>query len=115
MNHRFRYKKDCVCNVVYKIPLSCGRNYIGQTKRCVNVRLGEHKRALKNCQVQSTLVEHCVRCKCDPEFFNVVILKHVKDEYIRLCTEAWSIINDPMCISECSVAFNNCEKRFLDR
>ncbi|CAN7996104.1 unnamed protein product [Ixodes hexagonus] len=32
----------CSEGVVYQIPLSCGKKYIGQTGRCLNVRLREH-------------------------------------------------------------------------
>lgn len=45
VNHRNKYVA-CVKQVVYLIPLSCGREYVGQTKRCVNVRLREHELSL---------------------------------------------------------------------
>ncbi|XP_042144713.1 uncharacterized protein LOC121834877, partial [Ixodes scapularis] len=32
----------CIEGVVYKIPFSCGRAYIRQTGRCLNIRLREH-------------------------------------------------------------------------
>ncbi|KAG0426957.1 hypothetical protein HPB47_025983 [Ixodes persulcatus] len=36
VNHRTHYV-TCATGVVYQIPLSCGRVYIGQTGRCINV------------------------------------------------------------------------------
>lgn len=33
---------SCTIGVVYRIPLSCARQYIGQTGRCLNYRLREH-------------------------------------------------------------------------
>uniref|UniRef100_A0A6G5AFU1 Putative tick transposon n=1 Tax=Rhipicephalus microplus TaxID=6941 RepID=A0A6G5AFU1_RHIMP len=41
----------CVFAVVYLIPLSCGRVYIGQTGRCLNERLREHSLAVKGKMV----------------------------------------------------------------
>ena len=37
----------CASGVVYSIPLSCGRVYVGQTGRCLNLRLNEHRNAVK--------------------------------------------------------------------
>lgn len=35
-------------NIIYKIPCSCGRNYVGQTSRPVTVRINEHVKKVKN-------------------------------------------------------------------
>lgn len=45
--HRNRFT-ECVANVVYEIPLSCGRRYIGQTGRCFNERAKEHNLNVRN-------------------------------------------------------------------
>ncbi|CAN7981596.1 unnamed protein product, partial [Ixodes pacificus] len=47
VSHRTRYV-TCATGVVYLIPLSCGRVYIGQTERCVNVRAREHSLSLRS-------------------------------------------------------------------
>ncbi|XP_042150105.1 uncharacterized protein LOC121838103 [Ixodes scapularis] len=39
-NREVKYREG----VVYGIPLTCGFTYVGQTGRCVNDRLLEHKR-----------------------------------------------------------------------
>lgn len=38
---------NCDCGVVYEAPLSCGEVYVGQTGRCVNIKLREHELSLK--------------------------------------------------------------------
>lgn len=42
VKHRVQYV-PCVERVVYRIPLKCGSVYVGQTGRCLNDRLREHK------------------------------------------------------------------------
>ncbi|CAN8001935.1 unnamed protein product [Ixodes hexagonus] len=51
----------CVKGAVYLIPFSCGRSYIGQTGRCLNIRLREHHSSLKGT-AYSHLAMHCRDC-----------------------------------------------------
>jgi len=44
---------------VYKIPYSCGKVYIGETRRMVNIRMKEHQRDVRlEHTTQSALSEH---------------------------------------------------------
>ncbi|CAN7937450.1 unnamed protein product, partial [Ixodes hexagonus] len=52
---------ECVTNVVYEIPLSWGKVYIGQTGRCFNDRAREHNLSLRN-NAGGRLADHCRRC-----------------------------------------------------
>jgi hypothetical protein len=99
---------ECEKNCVYKIPLKCGKFYIGQTKRCVNHRLQEHSRSVKTAKQKrnpnvaqqsnndkcddngSELVNHVISCKdCIPGFQNASILhRDVSDYYERVILEA---------------------------
>lgn len=36
----------CRIGVVYRLPLTCGNIYIGQTGRCINICLKEHQHSL---------------------------------------------------------------------
>ena len=46
-------------NVVYKVPCSCGKVYIGETKRRLETRLKEHKEAcVKGQTTKSAIAEH---------------------------------------------------------
>lgn len=69
----------CSTRVVYKLPLSCGRVYTGQTGRCVNDRAREHNNSLRNLSDQNNLPRHCRSCKdCVPAFNNVSHRKRKK-------------------------------------
>lgn len=43
---------------VHEIPVKCGDSYVGQTARCLNDRICEHKRAVKNKSESSELAKH---------------------------------------------------------
>ena len=46
-------------NVVYEVPCSCGKVYIGETKRRLETRLKEHKEAcVKGQTTKSAIAEH---------------------------------------------------------
>jgi len=46
---------------VYKVPCSCGKSYISQTRRSIRTRLGEHIKAVqKNKPAKSGICEHLV-------------------------------------------------------
>ena len=45
--------------VVYQIPCSCGKSYIGETRRSLETRMSEHKEAcLKGTLEKSAVAEH---------------------------------------------------------
>lgn len=56
---------DAVRNDFSRIPLSCGRCYVGQTGRCLNDRLREHKFSLTST-VGGHLSAHCKTCTRTP-------------------------------------------------
>ena len=48
-----------ISNVVYQIPCSCGKYYIGETTRRLGTRLKEHKDACERCLTdKSAVAEH---------------------------------------------------------
>lgn len=51
-------KKEVVC----KIPFDCGLCYVGQTGHCINDRLLEHKRNVRNRCPNSELAKHISEC-----------------------------------------------------
>src|SRR5579863_9636060 len=72
--HRVNAERKCKCNkakhfvscsssVVYEVPLSCGKSYIGQTGSCINTRLMQHEYNIsKKKQDESLLVKHVMSC-----------------------------------------------------
>lgn len=103
----------CVKHVVYAIPLSCGNEYVGQTKRCVNVRLREHELSLQGVEPRHLPV-HCNSCGCRPLFDKTsIIFKHT-NQLTREIAEAYNItIRGKECISEPSIALHDKEFHYF--
>lgn len=59
---------QCDVAVVYSLPLTCGKQYIGQTSRCVNTRLREHRYNCQQITHPGNLATHCNQCACVPQF-----------------------------------------------
>lgn len=76
--HETRYT-ECVSNVIYNIPLSCGRVYIGQTGRCFNDRVREHRSAVDS-NVGGHLAVHCKRCGCAPLLEQTTFIRRAREK-----------------------------------
>uniref|UniRef100_A0A131YMF4 Tick transposon n=1 Tax=Rhipicephalus appendiculatus TaxID=34631 RepID=A0A131YMF4_RHIAP len=63
----------CRVGVVYQVPFSCGHVYIGQTGRCLNIRLMEHKRSLDG-NPYSHLARHRTEHGCTVMFEKTVCI-----------------------------------------
>ena len=75
--HKNKYVQ-CEKGVVYNIPLSCGRVYIGQTGRCVNHRAREHAANIRALTGPGHLAAHCQACTCEAKLEMGTILAHHK-------------------------------------
>ena len=47
---------EAKCNVIYEIPCSDGKTYIGETSRPLYQRIKEHKEALRNVKPQASAI-----------------------------------------------------------
>ena len=104
----------CATGVVYQIPLTCGRSYVGQTGRCVNERVGEHATSITRRE-GANLPAHCSSCMgCEPVFTKVKILGRSKERVGRELLEAFYIkeLGDN-CVSDTSVTLYSAERNFL--
>lgn len=111
--HKTEYV-PCDKGVVYNIPLSCGRSYIGQTGRCINDRTREHAANLRNLAAPGHLAAHCRECMCEAKLETVSILAHHKDRFARELLEALAIDQQKdNCVSSPSIALQTSEKKFL--
>lgn len=71
-------------DVVYGLSMSCGRVYVGQTGRCLNVSKGAH---------------HCAGCGCEPCFTDTQALSKHRDRATRERAKAFHIrIRGSQCI-----------------
>lgn len=113
VNHRTHYV-TCATGVVYQIPLSCGRVYIGQTGRCINVRAREHSLSLRSSP-SGHLAIHCSRCGCEPRFHDITILARHRNKTVREIDEAFfiSVKGEEECVSAPSLALRGDEVKFI--
>ena len=112
ISHRTQYA-PCETGVVYHIPLSCGKCYIGQTGRCINDRTREHAASLRGTTA-GHLPAHCRTCECSAEFSSVTILAKNTNPYAREMLETMAIEeNDATCVSVPSIKLSTKEKQYL--
>lgn len=117
----------CEKGVVYRIPLKCGKVYIGQSGRCVNERLREHSLSLKN-GTGSHLPAHISECGkdndikqkakklCDATLQGTSILCRSTDTLARELAEAYHIRKSgSSCVSAPSVTIYDKDFAFLDK
>jgi len=76
-------------NVVYRINcLDCEASYVGQTKRCLKVRLNEHRNHIKrNTTHNSVITEHKLEFKHEFDWENIKILDEERILNKRLISE----------------------------
>ena len=79
--------------VVYSIPcVECSSVYIGQTGRRLKQRISEHRRALKNGDVQmSALAEHVFKTGHAVDLSQSEVLDHHQHTTTRCMLESWYI------------------------
>lgn len=113
-NHKRKFV-GCRSEVVYEVPLSCGKVYVGQTGRCLNKRLSEHSYAVASASGQHLAV-HCRSCaNCIPLFEETKVLGRAREKRAREILEASVIsrLGPDKCISEPSVYLHKKELAFL--
>lgn len=104
----------CEGSVVYEIPLECGFKYVGQTSRCLNDRLTEHKRNVRNNASNSELARHLQECRgCKAVWSKTEVICKEKDDMKRVVQETVCIKTSGNCISQASLQVGNEAKRFL--
>lgn len=105
---------DCVDCVVYCIPLSCGKKYVGQTGCCLNDRLRQHNNNVKN-SFGSNLAIHCSKCRnCAPLLNQCHIIGRSRDQLTREIIEAQNIASlGSTCVSSPSISLSKKELAFL--
>ncbi|CAN8020541.1 unnamed protein product, partial [Ixodes persulcatus] len=114
VQHQQRYV-ECQSAVVYEIPFTCGKVYVGQTGRCVNDRLREHAASLKSSPAGHFAI-HVRDCQCSALFRKTKILKRFGERRTRELYEAQVILSTgDACVSAPSVALSPKELYFLNR
>ncbi|KAI5636520.1 hypothetical protein NE865_10765 [Phthorimaea operculella] len=83
---------------VYKVQCSCGKSYIGQTKRSISERVKEHIAAVKNRQThKSAIAEHLLSSGANHwiELHAPKVLSVERHYYSRVVREAIEIKKNP--------------------
>lgn len=108
----------CAQTVVYRLPLACGKVYVGQTGRCLNIRLREHHSSLLG-RPYTHLALHCKECQvegCKPLFEKTTVMYRPRGRTQREIVEAYQISREgPLCVSHPSVSLQDAELAFLER
>lgn len=103
---------ECQVGIVYRIPLTCGKVYVGQSGRCINDRLREHAASLR-ASPSGHLSVH--RRGCQPTPNNTLIIGRYADRQAREILEAHAIMQlGDTCISAPSLALSRREVTYLD-
>ncbi|ETW93509.1 MAG: hypothetical protein ETSY2_51300 [Candidatus Entotheonella gemina] len=77
---------------MYRIPCSCGKEYIGETKRALRTRLKEHQAATRRGETEkSAIAEHAWAEQHCPAWDEVTILEQAEREDILRIKEAFCI------------------------
>lgn len=104
---------NCCSGVVYLIPFTCGKVYVGQSGRCINVRLREHALSLKSSP-SGHLALHVRDCRCAPLLSSTRILKRRPEKRTREILEAEVIATKgDACISAPSVTLSSKELEYM--
>lgn len=104
---------NCCSGVVYVIPFTCGKVYVGQSGRCINVRLREHALSLKSSP-SGHLALHVRDCGCAPLLSGTTILTRSPDKRTREILEAEVIeTKGDDCISAPSVTLSSKELDYM--
>lgn len=90
---------------IYCIPLSCGKRYVGESGRPLNVRLKEHKDKIRKGETTgSYLVQHLDGCSnCQVDWTNVTTLTREQHTKKRKIIETGIINSSENAISSASV------------
>ena len=106
LQHTLRSAKDYrdpkTAGGVYRNPCSCGKVYIGTTKRSINTRIGEHRRHCNLKQAGKSSVAEHVNNNPDHTilFDQAVTLSTTQHYFTRLYREAIEIQKHPFNINK---------------
>ena len=83
--------------VVYRIPCSCGKAYIGETTRWLETRLKEHRDDCRKQNLQSSAVaDHAWTAHCPIKWEETTIVDRAHTPWEVRAKEAMQIQNLPM-------------------
>ena len=86
--------------------------YIGQTGRCLKQRVSEHRRALKNEDVQaSALAEHVLKTGHAVDLSQSEVLDHHQHTTTCCMLESWYIQHNQAALNRSEEPYQKCTRR----
>ena len=83
MKVKTRVPEEKKRRVVYEVPCKeCSKTYIGETKRMLKVRLGEHKQAVKRGDPKNVIAVHAYETQHGIDW-NGAQVKKMEANYLR--------------------------------
>ena len=81
---------------VYRLPCSgCDRSYYGETGRSIDVRVGEHRSAMRKGDLKNACFKHFAATNHSIDFDNCQVVFQSENWYNRLVVESSCIVNLP--------------------
>lgn len=102
---------------IYKIPCTCGKVYIGETRRTIKTRISEHERDTRLKHItQSALAEHKHDTGHNIKFAETEVISRTSRYYPRKIREAIEIFKNPNNINrDNGYPLHNSWKRVITR
>lgn len=89
---------------------------IGQTGRCLNNRLREHRESVSAVAAAGDVVEHCRGCTCTAQSHCTRVLRQLRGQSDRKCFKAFCIgLAGDGCVSAASLALSNKQCAYLEK
>ena len=105
--------------MVYSIPCSCGFEYIGETKRALETRIGEHQAAVRRGETEkSAVADHAWTKQHNQKWENTTIIDSAKNKHTLQIKEALHIQlagRDRLFNRDCGVATSECWSSIIMR
>ena len=105
--------------VVYRVPCSCGKEYIGETKRALGTRIKEHQSATRKGEIEkSAIAEHAWTKQHHPIRDQTAVIEQAKNVDILRIKEAFCIslsAKQNLLNRDRGTAISNCWKPLLQK
>ena len=90
---------DRTKGVIYNIPCTCGREYIGETGRNLRVRIGEHKYAIQRGNMSNAIAVHVHETEHPIDWDSARVIEREKHFACRKIKESLHIKRSVNCIN----------------
>ena len=102
--------------MVYSIPCSCGLKYIGETKRALETRIGEHQAAVRRGETEkSAVADHACTNQHNLKWLLLMVLEINTLLQIKEALHIQLAGRDRLFNRDCGVATSECWRSIMMR